>query len=80
MRRIRLITVCDACMRACCWHGIFMCDESRSAGTTQKTASELRRLNREHSDYYSKSEVEKHCGASQYREPADQIAGSEGLK
>lgn len=80
MRRIRLITVCDACMRACCYHGIFMCDGSRNAGTIQKTAGELRKLNREHSDYYSKASVEKHCGASEYREPAGQIAGSEGPK
>lgn len=48
MRRIRLITVCDRCLRASCWHGEFMCEVSSIAGTVQKTAAELRRLNREH--------------------------------
>lgn len=67
-RRERLITVCDACLRACCWHGIFMCDDSRDAGLVQKTASELRKLNREHPSYYSRREVEKHCGGTDYVE------------
>jgi hypothetical protein len=67
-RRIRLITVCDKCFRASCWHGVFMCDKSITAGTIQKTAAELRKLNVEHSDYYSKREVEKVCGGSDYRE------------
>ena len=49
----RLVTVCDACLRACCWRGIFMCDDSYGAGTTRKTVAELRALDEEHSDYYA---------------------------
>lgn len=67
-RRVRLITVCNKCFRACCWHGIMMCDESYSAGTVEKTAAELRKLNVEHPDYYSAREVERVCGANKYRE------------
>ena len=66
-RRIRLITVCDACFRACCWHGIMMCDYSQGAGTVQKTAAELRKIGAEHPDYYSRKEVERVCGGSDWR-------------
>lgn len=47
-----LITVCDACLQASCWHGIFMCDRSQSAGITQKRRSELEQLGLEHPDYW----------------------------
>ena len=46
-----LITVCDKCFMASCWHGIFMCDNARLAGTVEKTREELIKLNREHPDY-----------------------------
>lgn len=51
MSRLDLITVCDKCLQASCWQGIFMCEESRDAGMIQKTRMELVRLNLEHSDY-----------------------------
>lgn len=70
MKRVRLITVCDKCFRACCWHGVLMCDASGSAGAVQKTAAELRKLGAEHPDYFSKREVERVCGTSDYREIA----------
>ena len=46
-----LITVCDKCSKASCWHGYFMCDSSVSAGTTKKMRGELLKLNLEHPDY-----------------------------
>jgi hypothetical protein len=47
------ITVCDACFRACCWQGQFMCDDARDAGTTVRTVRELRDGNHgEHEDYW----------------------------
>lgn len=67
-RRIRLITVCDKCLTACCWHGIFMCDNAYGAGTVEKTARELRKLNLEHPSYYSAKEVARVCGDNIYRE------------
>ena len=45
------ITVCDKCLRACCWNGIFMCDDAYGAGITEKTRRELIALDREHTDY-----------------------------
>jgi hypothetical protein len=30
-----IITVCDACLCASCWHGEFMCEEAQTAGTTK---------------------------------------------
>ena len=46
-----LITVCDKCLMASCWHGEIMCWDSRSAGTTQRTRRELLALGLEHPDY-----------------------------
>lgn len=50
-----LITVCDNCLRASCWHGIFMCDDAKSAGTTEKTEKELLALGLEHSCYWDQT-------------------------
>lgn len=68
MRRVRLITVCDKCLRASCWHGEFMCQEAGTAGTVQKTAAELREIGAEHADYYSRKNVERVCGGSDWTE------------
>ena len=46
------ITVCDKCLQASCWQGLFMCDDSRLAGTVQKTVSELKELNLENPSYW----------------------------
>jgi hypothetical protein len=48
----QMITVCDQCLRACCWKGIFMCDDSRDAGTRELSAGTLAIIDREHSDYW----------------------------
>ena len=47
-----LITVCSACHRACCWQGIFFCDDAQQAGTVEMTVAELRKLDLEHPDYW----------------------------
>ena len=67
-RRTRLITVCDACLKASCWHGVFPCGDFQDAGTVQKTARELRALDRENPNYYSRREVERVCGGTDYVE------------
>ena len=46
------ITVCDVCLQASCWQGIFMCDEARDAGTVVKTVAELRKLKLENESYW----------------------------
>ncbi len=48
------VTVCDRCLQASCWQGEFMCDDAREAGTIVKTVGELRKLHREHEDYWKR--------------------------
>lgn len=48
----RKIIVCSACLQASCWQGIFYCQEYKTAGTVEKTITELARLNLEHPDYW----------------------------
>ncbi len=48
----RKVTVCDKCLTASCWQGIFMCQENETAGTVQKTRTELRKLNLENPCYW----------------------------
>jgi hypothetical protein len=50
----KTITVCDKCLQASCWQGIFMCDDSRYAGTVQMTIKELKELKLEHHSYWEK--------------------------
>jgi len=47
------VTVCDACLCASCWQGIFYCAKARTAGTTKKTVAFLLGLNRESPDYWA---------------------------
>jgi len=48
----RIVTVCEACERACCWQGEFMCDDARHAGTAKKTIRELKDLDLENPCYW----------------------------
>lgn len=57
MWTIELVTVCDKCLQASCWQGIFYCDDYKAAGTIQKTRKELAKLNLENSDYWKSDEV-----------------------
>ena len=50
------ITVCDKCLMASCWQGIFMCQEAQKAGIVKKTRRELIALNREHPCYMKTDE------------------------
>lgn len=58
----RMITVCEECHRASCWHGEYMCDEARSCGTIEMSEEELRKLNLEHPHHYSKKKIKEVCG------------------
>lgn len=49
----KFVTVCDNCLRASCWHGEFMCQNSKNAGTVDLPVSTLRALNLECSDYFT---------------------------
>ncbi len=48
----KTVTVCDACLMACCFQGVLMCDNARAAGTVEKTIDELRELNIENEEYW----------------------------
>lgn len=48
----RLVTVCDHCLQASCWQGLFMCQQSREAGIVYKTVAELRKLGLENPCYW----------------------------
>lgn len=52
-----MIYVCDKCLQASCWAGIFMCDESRTAGLYRARKGDLKRLGRESVDYMNLPEV-----------------------
>lgn len=47
-----LITVCDKCLQASCWQGVFMCQESLHAGITQKRRDELEVMGLENPSYW----------------------------
>lgn len=51
-----VVTVCSACLRACCWQGEFMCDAADMAGTVERTVRQLRAgKHGEHEHYWRKS-------------------------
>lgn len=60
----KLVLVCDRCFRATCYYGEFMCDDATDAGTGMLTVAELRRLDREHSDYWTNAYFEKVYGTT----------------
>jgi len=65
------VTVCDSCLRASCWLGIFFCMNSHAAGTIEKTVHELHPLGRENPEYWFKNPstgaIDQHALA-RYRE------------
>ena len=52
-----MIYVCDKCLQASCWAGIFMCWEAREAGLYRATRPQLRKLALEHESYWGREEV-----------------------
>ena len=51
------VTVCDACLRASCWHGDFYCDNAKAAGIKEVRASELLRLDTEDVQHFSRERI-----------------------
>lgn len=56
------VTVCDKCFTASCWHGEFMCWDSKAAGTREMMASELDAIGYEHPSHYSREKLLEVCG------------------
>lgn len=57
-----LVTVCDVCRCASCWHGEFYCDAAQTAGLVRVPASVLCEEKREHPDHFSPAKIERVCG------------------
>lgn len=47
-----MITVCDKCLQASCWQGIFMCWDSGNAGTVDLPMGLLEELKFENKSYW----------------------------
>jgi len=62
------LDVCDKCLRAVCWWGIFYCDDYMSAGLVKKKVSQLLKMGREHKSYLSPAMIYKHIGVRPERE------------
>lgn len=58
------VTVCAACLMASCWHGVWLCQEARSAGLTTRTARELDALHREDPSYYAPENIKRVTGCN----------------
>lgn len=48
----RAVTVCDACLQASCWQGLFFCNKAHAAGTVERSVEELIKLDLEHPSYW----------------------------
>jgi len=54
------IRVCDKCYHSSCWQGMFLCDESRNAGTVDLTIKELKEKDtQEHWSYWIETYVDE---------------------
>lgn len=60
------VTVCSVCCCASCWHGEYMCKDTRGAETIEALASALHQEAREHPDNFSIAKLTEVCGAVRY--------------
>ena len=56
------LDVCDECLRAVCWWGIFYCDKYQTAGLVKMKVRDLLKLKREHPSYLTPDMIQKHIG------------------
>lgn len=63
-----IVTVCDRCLTASCWHGEFMCSDSQHAGTKELRASQLQKLGLEHPSNFSERKIIAVCGSVRFVE------------
>jgi len=62
LRNSKRVLVCDHCLRACCWYGEFMCDDRGGAGLGVLQVETLKRLSREHPEYWTAQYFQKVYG------------------
>ena len=58
----RMVTVCDVCHRASCWHGVDLCDDAQMAGTVEVPVALLDQWGYENPKHYSVERVREVCG------------------
>ena len=46
------VTVCDKCLRASCWQGVFYCDDYKSAGIKEVSVARLSKLKLENEHFW----------------------------
>jgi hypothetical protein len=56
------VLVCGKCLRASCWYGEFMCDDAQSAGLKILQVNDLRKLDREHEDFWTDEKMIEQYG------------------
>ena len=49
----KYVTICDECLKASCWQGIFMCDNAYTAGTMDLDVEYLKVRALEHPDWWA---------------------------
>ncbi len=72
-----LVTVCDACRTASCWHGDLVCASGARASTRDVLASVLRGECREHADNFSVATLHRVCGSVRYVVQEQSMSGEE---
>ena len=65
----KIIEVCSSCKMACCWHGMFFCEDSAESDIEKFTVKELRAMNNmngnnESEDYWSDEHMKDVYGES----------------
>jgi hypothetical protein len=50
----KMVTVCNKCLCASCWQGVFLCQDNKDAGIIELPVAALRAMNREHEEYWDK--------------------------
>ncbi len=65
------ITVCDKCLQASCWQGLFYCNDYRTAGVRQMARRELLELKLENPDYWKTDEEFANTPVGRFSEKVD---------
>ena len=56
------VLVCASCLRAACWYGEFMCDDAVGANLKILQVRDLRKLGREHEDFWTDEKMIEQYG------------------
>ena len=57
-----MITVCEACSTASCWHGDWMCEKATHAGSKELPRRKLLELSLENPEYFSDATLKEVTG------------------